>query len=316
MQSDANDMQVQMSELTKELQSIRANIQLFEKADAMKRQLDENLEDLNVRLEKLDTFTDTAEDLTTQYNNIVRMNEDMTRQLASIEQQKQRVTTLEQKFGQMFALSNSIDERIQSLNTTSDDIGSMEVAVRDYRDKLDIVSQQYERLEKKDEMINRILKDVDTSFANLKTLEQRITDCSRQITSLPQEIKEIQTNVDRLLQNGPKITEAASKLQNLDNVLEETEKRMDTLQTANAGLKKTQLEQQELRREINSKFDALHSITKSEVAENKPAQDKGISPSERETIRSLKREGWTINEIASRFKRTTTEIELLLELPD
>ena len=316
MQSDANDMQVQMSELTKELQSIRANIQLFEKADAMKRQLDENLEDLNVRFEKLDTFTDTAEDLTTQYNNIVRMNEDMTRQLASIEQQKQRVTTLEQKFGQMFALSNSIDERIQSLNTTSDDIGSMEVAVRDYRDKLDIVSQQYERLEKKDEMINRILKDVDTSFANLKTLEQRITDCSRQITSLPQEIKEIQTNVDRLLQNGPKITEAASKLQNLDNVLEETEKRMDTLQTANAGLKKTQLEQQELRREINSKFDALHSITKSEVAKNKPAQDKGISPSERETIRSLKREGWTINEIASRFKRTTTEIELLLELPD
>ncbi|MBR5401379.1 MAG: hypothetical protein IK102_06135 [Treponema sp.] len=316
IQSDANDMQVRMSELTKELQTIRTNIQLYEKADAMKRQLDENMEDLNNRFEKLDGFTDTAEDLTAQYNKIVHMNEDMTRQLASIEQQKQRVTSLEQKFGQMFALSNTIDERIQSLNTTSDDIGTMEVAVRDYRDKLDIVSQQYERLEKKDEVINRILKDVDTSFANLKTLEQRITDCSRQITSLPQEIKEIQQNVDRLLQNGPKITEAASKLQNLDTVLSDTEKRMDNLQATNSGIKKAQMNIEELNRQVNNKFDTLHALTQKEVAKTKPAQSKSLSPADRETIRALKREGWSIDELALRFKRTTTEIELLLEIQD
>lgn len=316
MQNDATEMQVRMGELTKELQAIRANIQMFEKADAMKRQLEENMNDLNNRFEKLDTFSDVADDFTAQYNSIVKLNEDMTRQLEGIEQQKQRVTTLEQKFGQMFALSNSIDERIKSLNTTSDDIGVMEVSVRDYNDKLDTISQQFERLEKKDEVINRVLKDVDTSFANLKTLEQRITDCSRQITSLPQEIKDVQSSVDRILQNGPKITEAAAKLQNLDAVLTETEKRIDDLKAANTGLKKTQLEQQELRREINSKFDTLHSLTQKEVSKGRPSQDKGISPSERETIRSLKREGWTIAEIASRFKRTTTEIELLLELPD
>ena len=316
MQSDANDMQVRMGELTKELQSIRANIQLFEKADAMKRQLDENLNDLNDRFQKLDTFTDTAEDLNTQYNEIMRFHEEMERQLNSIEQQKQRVTTLEQKFGQMFALSNSIDERIKSLNTTSDDIGHMEVAVRDYTDKLNIVSEQYERLEKKDDIINRVMKDVDTSFANLKTLEQRIADCARQVTSLPQEIKDIQSDVDKLLLNGPKITEAATRLQTLDTILGETEKRMDTLKSTNDGLKKTELEQQQLRREIDNKFNTLHEMTKTQVAKNKPSMDKGISPSERETIRSLKREGWTIQEIATQFKRTTTEIELLLDLPE
>ena len=181
---------------------------------------------------------------------------------------------------------------------------------------MDIVSQQYERLEKKDDIINRVMKDVDTSFANLKTLEQRIADCSRQITSLPQEIKDIQTNVDRLLKDGPKITEAATKLQNLDDVLSETEKRMDNLQATNTGLKKAQLGLQELNREVNSKFDALHTITKNEVSKNKVPQDKSLSPSERETIRALKREGWTIQELASRFKRTTTEIEILLELPE
>ena len=84
----------------------------------------------------------------------------------------------------------------------------------------------------------------------------------------------------------------------------------------NNGLKKAQLEVQTLSREVNSKFDALHRITTAEVSKNQPVKDNGISPAERETIRALKREGWTIQEIASRFKRTPTEIELLLELPD
>ena len=192
----------------------------------------------------------------------------------------------------------------------------MEVAVRDYRDKLDIVSQQYERLEKKDEVINRVLKDVDTSFANLKDIEQRIADCERQVTSLPKEIKDVQANVDRLLQHGPKITETTSKLQNLDKVLSETEQRIDQITSANSGIKKLQLDQEQLSREINNKFETLHRITQSELDKDKPSRDKGIPPQTKETIRQLKREGWTIPELAKRFGRTTTEIELLLELPD
>ena len=160
------------------------------------------------------------------------------------------------------------------------------------------------------------MTDVDNSWKNIKSLEQKIADCSRQVTSLPQEIKEVQGNVDRLLQNGPKISEAAAKIANLDNILTETERRIESLQSVNTGLKKTQLDVQTLNREVNIKLDAIHKITTAEVAKNQPSKDTGISPSERETIRSLKRSGWTIQEIASRTKRTPTEIELLLDLPE
>ena len=316
MQNDANDLQVRMGDLTKELQSIQSSITVYERADAMKRHLDEGLNELNNRIEQLDGFADTAEDITKQYNAIVRMNEEIERELSNVEQQKQRVTNLEQKFGQLFALSSTIDERIKTLTNTSDDIGTMEVAVRDYSDKLDIVSQQYERLEKKDEVINRVLKDVDTSFANLKNIEQRISDCERQITSLPNEIKEVQGNVDRLLQNGPKITEAASKLQNLDNAITETQKKIDEINSASSGIKKIQASLEQVNREVDNKFDILHDITKKELEKNRPAPEKGFTPKERDTIRSLKRSGWSIDELASRFHRTATEIELILELPE
>ena len=316
MQNDANDLQVRMGDLTKDLQSIQSSIGLFERADAMKRHLDESLNELNNRMEQLDGFTDTAEDITKQYNTIVRMNEEMQREITNIEQQKQRVTNLEQKFGQLFALSNTIDDRIKALTNTSDDISTMEVAVRDYSDKLDIVSQQYDRLEKKDEVINRVLKDVDTSFANLKAIEQRIADCQRQVTSLPNEIKEVQSNVDRILVNGPKITEAVGKLQNLDNAMTETEKRLNTLTSANSGLKDAQLRIEQLNKEVDNKWEVLHKITKEEVSKSKPASDKTFTPQEKETIRQLKRSGWSIDEIAKRFHRNVNEITLLLDMPD
>ena len=88
------------------------------------------------------------------------------------------------------------------------------------------------------------------------------------------------------------------------------------MQSVNNGLKKTQLDVQTLNREVNNKFKALHDLTAAEVAKNQGPKNNGISPAERETIRDLKRQGWTVEEIALRCKRTQTEIELLLELPD
>ena len=77
-----------------------------------------------------------------------------------------------------------------------------------------------------------------------------------------------------------------------------------------------ELQLEKLKREIDNKFEVLHAITKQEEAKKGPSKETSISPQERETIRALKREGWTINEIASRFKRTPTEIDLLLSLPE
>ena len=133
---------------------------------------------------------------------------------------------------------------------------------------------------------------------------------------MPREIKEVQENVDRILKSGPKITEAASKLQNLDNVITEAEKRIDNITATNTGIKEAQLRLEQFGKDVDNKFKVLHDITKNEVSKSKPTPDKGIPPQMKEAIRSLKREGWTNEELAKRFNRTVTEIDLLLDLPD
>jgi predicted nucleic acid-binding Zn-ribbon protein len=192
----------------------------------------------------------------------------------------------------------------------------MEVTVRNYNDRLQYVSEQYERLEKKDEVVNRIKTDVDSQFEKLKDLEQRLTNCNRQAVSLPQEIKEVQNNVDKILQNGPKITDAIGRLESLDSIIADTEKRIDALNSVQTGIKKTELDLQGLSRDVDNKFKVLNQMTKQDLAKNPNKKSAGINPRTSEAIRQLKRQGWTIAEIAKQLELTENEVDLVLQLPE
>ena len=55
MQDDANGIQTQLMELQKELQDVKTNIQIYDKADKMKRQLEDNIQQINDSFGKLET---------------------------------------------------------------------------------------------------------------------------------------------------------------------------------------------------------------------------------------------------------------------
>lgn len=316
MQDNANLIQTRLGEIEKELQDVKSNIHNYETADKMRRQLEANVTELNSAFTKLKGYADSADKMNVQYTSILKINEEINRQLAGIEAQKNRVTNLEQQFNKMLALSSTIDERIGSLNTTKDDLQAMEVTVRNYNDRLQYVSEQYERLEKKDEVINRIKTDVDSQFEKLKDLEQRLTNCNRQSVSLPQEIKEVQNSVDKILQNGPKITDAIGRLENLDAIIADTDKRIEALNSVTTGIKKTELDLQGLSRDVDKKFEVLNSITKQERAKSPSKKSTSLNPQTSENVRQLKRQGWTIADIAKRLDLTENEVDLILQLPE
>ena len=192
----------------------------------------------------------------------------------------------------------------------------MEVTVRNYEDRLKEVSNQYERLEKKDEVVERIKTDVDSQFDKIKDLEKRLNDCNRQVVSLPQEIKDVQMNVDTILRNEPKISKAVEQLENLDDLITDTERRVETLNSVQNGIKKTELDLQGLSRDVNSKFKVLQQITKQDLEKNPSVRGNSISQQDNENVRLLKRQGWTIKEIAKSLNITESEVDLILQLPE
>ena len=318
MQDDANNLQTHLSEISKELQNVRANIQIFEKADQMKRQLEENIQNLNEGFDRLEDFGATADQFKSQFGTLVKMNDDIANQITVFESQKVKLESLGASFANVSNMANQIDNQVHQLNATKDELQTMEVTVRNYNEKLQYLTEQYEKLDRKDEVLNRITKDVDTSFDRLKELEQRLTNANRQIVSLPNEIKEVQTNVDKILQNGPRITNAVTQLEKLDDLITQTNEQIENIQSTKGGIDKTVMNLSAMNREVEDKFKTLRQITETQI-KNEPASVKsssGIAPAKRDMVRTLKRQGWTTVEIAKRVGMTENEVDLILQLPE
>lgn len=191
----------------------------------------------------------------------------------------------------------------------------MEVHVRDFQESLATISGRYDRLEQKQEVIDRVMKDVDSSFENLKSLEDRLKACARQTETLPDEIRDVQRNVDELLKNSPKIGEATERLTSLQDLMKEAERRMEEINSTRQGIGRSEQRLQELSNSIDSRIKMLELLTRKDVAANPPSETSQLTPSERELIRSLSRQGWRVKELANRLGRTVTEIELILDTP-
>ena len=153
-----------------------------------------------------------------------------------------------------------------------------------------------------------------TSFENLKNLEKRISDCTRKADTLPDEISDVQKNVDELLRNGPKVSEAVKRLDSLHEILLDAERKMEEINSARQGIGRSEQRLQELSRNIDSKFDLLKTLAQKNIEKN-GVKGKTIVPQHHEQVRSLHRQGWTNNEIASTLKLTPGEVELILEIP-
>ena len=154
--------------------------------------------------------------------------------------------------------------------------------------------------------------DVDEAFENLKDLEKRLENANRQVMSLPEEIKEAQDNVDKLLENTKRIDTAMDKLDSLQEILDETEKRIDKVTRDREGIVNSENRLSKLSKDIDSKFNTLEDIAKAETSK-KTTKSSSITPRKRESVKTLKQQGWRIEEIADKLKLTETEVQLILD---
>ena len=315
MQGDANAMQGTMNSLSKELESIRSQMQIYDKASQLKKELDSKIELLEEDFDRIDSYKKIAQNLNTQYNELCKMKESFESRVDDFEKEKAKIESIEHKYTQMMNASANIDEKIRQLSNTNDELQNMEISVRDLKDSVSDVSNRYSRLEQKHEVLDRVNKDVDAAFENLKNLEDRLKDCERQSSTLPDEIRVVQKNVDELLRSGPKIGDAIAKLENMQELLKDADKRLETINSTRQGINLQEQRLQQLSKSVDSKFDDLKAITRSEIEKNPSVDGKHVTPAQRSSVRTLKRQGWTTAEIAKQLKLSQMEVELILEVP-
>ena len=318
MQNDENDLQTRLGELNKEIKNVASQMSVFEKAENMKQQLEEEIDSLSEGFDKLEGFKVAADAFRGQFDALCDMNDEAEKRLEKFNTARKQIDSLEKDFSKIIAMSGSMDEKIRELQSTSDDLQTMEVKVRNFQETLAGISISYERLDKKAEVIERVSNDVDKSFEMLKSLEQRITACNRQVESLPDEIEDVQKNVDVLLKNTKHLDSVVDKLDSLQEILKDTEERIDRVHNDREGLVRAEERITELSKSVDTRMSALKAVADADSKKSGSARtaSRGPSPRKRDNIRTLKQQGWTNEQIAESLKVPLAEVELVLELPE
>ena len=213
-----------------------------------------------------------------------------------------------------------MDQKISELQTTNSDLQSLQLTVRGFHESLDKISNRCDSLDKKQSILEQISGEVDKTFDNLRDVESRLDKIQIQADNLPSTISSIQERIDEITENSGKINDAVEQITSLQKLLKETEERTEQVQKAKEGIVNTEIRLNNLSQEINEKFDMLEKITRNEVEASASTfgttevRNTRLTPKDRETIISLKRQGWHVDEIAKRLKRSEGEIEMVIEM--
>lgn len=320
MQSDANTINLSMDDIDKRLKNFVAQTQLFEKADELKANLEIQIGSLKTEISKVESFRQTATDLDQQFIKIRRMEDDVNQKLTKFASEKKRIELLEENFDSLMKLSASMEQKISDLKNSHDELQSLQLELRHYQDGVTEISGRYDRLEKKSPVLEQTMVGVDRSFENLQQIEKRIAACNLEAQKLPEQVSDIKKTVEKLLDGNTRVNEAVEKLASLDVVLKDTENRMVEMSKAREWLARTETRMGELARQAQDQVKIMGDLLKEEPSarsggKRDVSKDDGAPSFEkRETVVKLKKQGWTIDEIAKRMHISQGEVELIMEL--
>ncbi len=316
MQNDATDLQSRMSEIDHQVKAFASQLQNYQKAEQLKTQIDNQIEDLKKQLGQIETYQASVDDLERHFKEIQDINTDINGKLTKFAAEKNHIDTIERNFDRLIELSGNMDNKIHDLQATSDDLQSLQLTVRNFQETLGSISDRYERLEKKGSVIDQVAANVDKTFDQVQNLERRLEQANRQTNILPEAINQVQANIDNLMSSSGRINDAVDKVTSLQGILDDTERRIVDLQSSREGIARTETRLKQLSDEIDSKFSLLKQVISINSGSSTTVADTRLSPEDKQNIHDLKKMGWKNEEIARSLKRSLTEIELVLEMPE
>ncbi|MBP5359851.1 MAG: hypothetical protein J6Y69_11810, partial [Treponema sp.] len=320
LNDDTNALQIRIDEINKGITRFTAQTGLFDKADQLKKQLNASIDNLQEKINGFASYEVKVNNVRQMIEQVQQMSADIDNRISNFNVQKNQLDSMDQKFNRLLALSNSMDDKIAELNVTNDKLVNMQVTVRNFQDSLNGIQAQYDRIETKAETIEKVANNVDSTADRIHDLERRLSSCNSQLDDLPGQLEELQDGINIIMKHNENINQAVDKLSSLQQILDETEERMDALNETKSGIQGAEERLQELAKSADKQIAVLQNISRSNVAKKKKEQEKskkgtGITPQLRDNVKELKRRHWTNEEIANSLGISEEAVELILEIP-
>ncbi|MCK5152791.1 MAG: hypothetical protein KAQ93_00405 [Spirochaetales bacterium] len=304
---------VNLQEIDKRQKGFINQTKIFDRADSLKVSLQEAIEDLKSELVKVEAQSNEARETERKFGSIKKLGDEVNAKLSRFLAEKRRIEEMEGDFKKLIIISQSVDSKLQQVTNSHDDLQAIQIKIRNLEELEKEISIKFERLEKKDQVIENTTVNVDKNFQQLSDLDDQIRTLGDEVTNIPKKIHDLTLKIELLSRNKKKADETAKQVEALDGLLKDIEGRIENMQKAREWLAKTETRLEEVSKQAQEQVKLLGSILKEG---NKSGSGSKGAPSmgARDVVTRLAHQGWSIQEIASTTKLSRGEVELILEL--
>jgi chromosome segregation ATPase len=298
---------------------ITAQEKLFDRTDTLKTELNRHVEDMSGNIERLLQLKNEIAHFENQFIQIKRLEDDVNAKMTRFLSEKRRIEVMESDFNRLLQTSQSVEEKLSQVSNSDDILQNMQVQLRRLEDALKETEDKYQRVERKNKTLQETNDGIDRNFKALQEDEQTIKKLEDTIITLKTSLEAVENSVETLSADNEKARDAAEKLSTLDETVKWLEKRIAEMNVARESLSRLATELQNLDKDAQDQLNLTRSLLNIEKGKNEgraagKADIGAPPPRDRENIIRLKRQGWSIDEIAQTMKISKGEVELILEL--
>jgi chromosome segregation ATPase len=297
---------------------IAAQVKLLEHTDKLKGELDRHVDDMNGHMEKLSEIKNEIARFESQFTQLKRMEEEVNAKMTRFLSEKRRIEGIESDFNRLLQTSKAVEEKLAQVSSSDDILQNMQVQIRQMEDAIKDAEEKAQRIERKSNAFQETTNGIDRNFKALQEGEATVKRLQNTIAGAKSDMEAIRNSVDALSTKNEKARDAAEKLSTLDESVVWLEKKIAEMNVARESLARLATEMQSLDKDAQNQLRLTRTLLDREAVKTTSRAgkaDDGAPPTrDRENIIRLKRQGWTVDEIARTLKTSKGEVELILEL--
>ena len=313
LNQEATSLGSNLKEIERQQRSFVEQTQVFERADALKETLSEEVSSLRADLERVNQQRKEVREIEAQFVRLRKSADEVTDKMTRFVSEKRRIDALEDDYKKLLSMSQAVELKLDHVTASNDALQSVQASLRALEQLEKDVEGRFQRLEKKRSILDLTTEGVDKNFQSLQEIEQRLAEIATQVNTVPEQIEQLSARLAQLAANKRDADAAVKQLALLDRTLEEVEQRMESLNQAREWLARTETRLQEVQRDAEEQVKLLGAIMKQENKGGKKGA--GAPPvTTRDTVIKLARQSWNVDEIARATSLSRGEVELILEL--
>ena len=307
----------------KTLDDIQKNLgiqtKIFDSTEELKQEFERRISEMNLELNRLDQRKNEIVQLESQFMRVKRLEDEVNAKMTRFLSEKHRIEFIENDFNRLLKTSQDVEEKLAHVLTADDILLAVQKQIKKLEDSIRDTEEKYERLQRKAEDIEETNERVTHNFKALQDTEEALRSIDQNISVLKEQSENLRGSIELLAADNERAKDTSQKLATLDETLSQIEKRIKDMNVARGWLARLETELETLNKDAQNLLNLNKSLLKEEgkAAITAPTKKKGKGappPQDRDNVKRLKRQGWSVEEIANALHLSKGEVELILEL--